>query len=94
MKLKTETVANALLEFTEALGSPDHIKTAPQMDRLIFLYHRELSKLYTEEKFPAALSIAWQQARRFPVLSDFHRGFDSPETIKESEPDFKGYRFD
>ena len=91
MKLTISTVANALLEFTEALGAPDHINSSEKMDRLIFLYHRELAKVYTEEKFPAALAIAWNQARRFPVLSDFHRDFNAPTSIKENEPNLSDY---
>jgi len=79
MKLEKETVATAIKELAEAYGTPQHIQTREQMDRLITLYHRELSKLCTEEKFPDALTIAWQQARRFPVVADFHRGFDAPK---------------
>jgi len=78
MKLTIETVEKSLKEISEAYGVPAHIQTMSQMDRMIFLYHRELAKLYTEETFPAALSVAWQQARRFPVIADFHRGFDAP----------------
>ena len=91
MKLKIETIGTATREFAEAFGAPAHITSPEKMERLVFLYHRELSKIYTEEKFPDALSIAWQQSRRFPVLADFHRGFDSPESIKDSQPSFKGY---
>ena len=92
MKLKLETIGTASCEFAEAFGAPAHISSPEKMERLVFLYHRELSKIYTEEKFPAALSIAWQQARRFPVLADFSRGYDCPETIKEREPNLEGYK--
>ena len=91
MKLKIETIGTATCEFAEAFGAPAHITSPEKMERLVFLYHRELSKIYTEEKFPAALSIAWSQARRFPVLADFNRGYDAPRSIKEDEPDFTGY---
>ena len=78
MKLSKETVELSLKEFVDALGAPQHVKTIKDMDKVINLYHRELSKYHSEETFPAALSIAWQQARRFPCIADFHRGFDAP----------------
>ena len=79
MNLKRETVKQAFSEFGELRGWPPEIKTDEQAKRLIDVNHRELSKWLTEETFPEALSIAWQQARRFPVVADFHRGFDAPK---------------
>ena len=78
MKLERRTVALAYIEFGERHGWPLHLDTDQKKKRAVDIDHRELSKLYTEEKFPDAVSIAWQQARRFPVIADFHRGFDAP----------------
>ena len=50
-----------------------------RMARAIDIIHRELSKHYTEETFKDALTVAWQQARKFPCVADFHRGFDAPK---------------
>ena len=79
MNLKRETVKQAYLELGERHGWPPGAKTDEQKRRIVDVDHRELSKWLTEETFPEALSIAWQQARRFPVVADFHRGFDAPK---------------
>jgi len=79
MNLKIETVSSALEELADAYGAPRHIEDKEHMGRVIGLYHRELSKQFTDEQFKDALTIAWQQARRFPVVADFHRGFDAPD---------------
>ena len=78
MKLERTTVVQAYIEFGERYGWPIHADTDARKSRIIDIDHRELSKLYTEERFHDALAIAWQQARRFPVVADFHRGFDAP----------------
>ena len=79
MNLKIETVSSALEELADAYGAPRHIEDKEHMGRVIGLYHRELSKQFTEETFGEGLTIAWNQSRRFPVVADFHRGFDAPE---------------
>jgi len=79
MKLDRATVAKAYLEFGERYGWPIHADTDAKKSRIVDIDHRELAKLYSEERFPDALTIAWQQARRFPVVADFHRGFDAPK---------------
>ena len=88
MELKNATVRHALNEFIEVYGAPSHCKTQDHAERIANIYHRELSKQFTEETFRQGLDIAWNQARKFPVIADFHRGFDAPEKY---EPNFKGY---
>ena len=91
MKLSRDTVKEAYIEFGLRFGWPVHAKTDQEKRRIIDIDHRELSKIYSEEKFPAALTIAWQQARRFPCLADFHRGFDAPKTPRSDDDILKGY---
>ena len=89
MKLSRDTVKKAYIEFGERFDWPPHAKTDEQKSRIIDLDWRELSKQYSDETFRDALTVAWQQARRFPVLADFHRGFDAPES---NEVDMNGYK--
>ena len=79
MVLSKETVISAFREFAVVFGVPDHLKEKDRMARAIDIIHRELSKHYTEETFKDALTVAWQQARKFPCIADFHRGFDAPK---------------
>lgn len=79
MNLKKETTDKALGEFAKVFGLPPHLKDGDNLRTALEILHRELSRQYTEETFPEALEIAWQQARRFPCIADFHRGFDAPE---------------
>jgi len=44
-----------------------------------------------EETFGEGLTIAWNQSRRFPVVADFHRGFDAPGDIGAEDDQIKGY---
>lgn len=81
-ELKRETVKKAYKEFYDRFGLPAHVETEAQLRRIIDLDHRELAKRYNEDSFPKALSIAWQQARKFPCVPDFHRGFDAPSIEK------------
>lgn len=90
MNLKITTVAKAYAEFGERYGWDRHASTQEAKKRIVFLDHRELSKLFSEEDFPKGLSIAWQQARRFPVIADFHRGFDAP--TKPAEVNLNDYK--
>jgi hypothetical protein len=80
MALEREDVKAAVLEFVKVFGLPDHLKDPDALSFCVDVYHRELSKKFDKYSFEDALSIAWQQARRFPCISDFHRGFDAPET--------------
>lgn len=86
MNLKIETVTKAYSEFGEAFGWPNHAKAVEQRKRIVQLNHRELSKFFTEESFPSGLTIAWKQARKFPLVSDFFVGFataaDKPKEIR------------
>lgn len=79
MKLERETVKEAIRDFSKVHGWPRHIETDTDKRDLIDIMHRELSRLYSEEQFDAACATAWQQARRFPIIADFYRGFDAPE---------------
>ena len=78
MKLQRNTVRDAYVEFGHRFVWPPHADTDYKKTFIIDVDHRELSKLYTEETFPEALSVAWAQARKFPCVADFHRGFDAP----------------
>lgn len=78
MTLKYQTVAVAYLEFAERFGWPRHADTKAKQKRVVEIDYRELARIYTEETFGRALCVAWQQARKFPCIADFHRGFDAP----------------
>jgi len=79
MTLNRETVKTAFIEFSLVFGMPKHIDSENKMAGVVDIYHRELSKQFTEETFGEGLTIAWNQSRRFPVVADFHRGFDAPD---------------
>ena len=83
MQLSKETVIKTFSEFATVLGLPAHLSNPEKLSEAMTILHRELSKQYSEEQFATASSIAWQQARRFPVIADFHRGFDAPEVKRE-----------
>jgi hypothetical protein len=90
MKLKKETVTLAYLDFATRFGWPQHAKDNETRKAIVAIDHRELSKHYSDEQFKDALSIAWQQARRFPCIADFHRGFDAPEKSRTPSMDDLG----
>ena len=78
MKLKLETTKRVLKEFADVYGLPKHIDSDEKLNNVVKIMHRELSLLYTEETFKDATSIAWQQSRKFPCITDFHRGWEAP----------------
>lgn len=90
--INKKAIETALKEFAVAYGTPDHIDSAEKMDRVIDIYHRELSKHFGDKTISAAISVAWTKARRFPVVADFFDGYGGKKV--ESEPDFTGYKFD
>lgn len=73
-----ETVKDALFDFAAAYGWPQHIEKSEQITKIVDLYNRELSRTYTDADFSKGVAIAWDQCRKFPVVSDFHRGWDAP----------------
>ena len=73
------TIENTLMRFADAYGVPPHIDSPEKMDRLVKIYHEELSKHFDEHSFPAAISIAWTKARKFPAVADFFEGYGGKE---------------
>ena len=88
MKLTRETVKKAYGEFASLHGWPPHADTDDKKKRMIDLAFREFARVYTEESFEAARRIAWNQARKFPVPADFHRGWEAP-----AEEDFDAGKY-
>ena len=81
MKLKYETVQDAYKEFVMAFGMPQHIKSEIHYEKMIRLFHRELSKMFSEKTFADAVTIAWQQAVRLPVPANFYKGKAIPSVL-------------
>ena len=77
--LDRETVKSELIEFSEAYGWPNHIKNQAQQGRLVDIYTKQLSRHFHDGNFSKGLAIAWDQAVRFPAVSDFFRGYEAPE---------------
>ncbi len=75
MKLKRDTVRDVLTEFIDAYGFPNHIKPdeTSKISRLIDIYHRRLSEVYTEDTFAKGALIAWNTCyQQFPKVAHFH----------------------
>lgn len=93
MNLKIETVRDTLNDFGKAYAIPTHINGVEMLEDVIWIYHRELSKHYSDEKFRAkGATIAWTKTRKFPAVSDFFEGFDGNNTAQTAEELLKGYK--
>ena len=83
--LSRDTVRDAYIEFGKRFGWPDHAKTDEHKKFIIDFDHERLAVLYNDQTFPAALGIAKDQARRFPCIADFYRGFEAPKPPSRSK---------
>ena len=104
MKLKRETVNDTFMFWAsmerwrdvlpEALADVDNpARAARYVDEM----YADLSDMFYEKSknkrldWATAKNLARKQAKGFPRISDFYRGWDAPEMISENAPDMSGY---
>lgn len=88
MELQRETVKAVLLDFVAVYDWPSHVNSTDKMRAVVTVYHKELSKSFTEDTFSRAVNIAWSRARGFPFVSDFHEFGKLPQ---KAENPLSGY---
>lgn len=81
--LKRDAVRDAYAEFGARFNWPAHAKNLEDKRKIIDFDYCELKKMFSEETFPSALAVAKAQARKFPCIADFYRGFDPPAIAKD-----------
>lgn len=85
MNLKKETVARAYSDFGLRFGWPAHSKDDEDRKKIVKFDHAILADMFSEEGFADALMIAKAQARKFPCVADFYRGYDAPSITKQEK---------
>jgi len=79
MRLKRETVKKVMIEAESRWGCPEHLKSDGAFSFAVDHDWDVLSKIYSEEDFPQAVSRMRNSVGWFPSPKDYHQNKAAPE---------------